>query len=117
MQYDSVKKTLHQRFANGTQVIEGKEAKLLCSKSKARAFLSRGPLSRGLGFFFSSPKQGRLLQWHPGAYESKRKALPDYCPDLLARFCKEASLSKSEMLPDIGKPFSYIVNDIPTSRP
>ena len=29
MQYDSVNKALHQRFANGTQVIEGKEAQLL----------------------------------------------------------------------------------------
>ena len=66
---------------------------------------------------FANGTQGRLLQWHPGACESKRKALPAYCPDLLARFCKETSLSKSEMLPDIGKPFSYIVNYIPTSRP
>ena len=49
--------------------------------------------------------QGRLLQWHPGACESKRKALPAYCPDLLARFCKESSLSKQEMLPDVGKRF------------
>ena len=45
--------------------------------------------------------QGRLLQWHPAATDSKRKALPAYCPDLLARFCKETSLSKAEMLPDI----------------
>lgn len=29
--------------------------------------------------------------------------MPAYCPDLLARFCKEASLSKQEMLPDVGK--------------
>ena len=54
---------------------------------------------------FANGTQGRLLQWHPGATESKRKALPAYCPDLLARFCKETSLSKQEMLPDIGAHF------------
>ena len=41
------------------------------------------------------------MNWHPGATESKRRALPAYCPDLLARFCKEASLKKQQMLPDI----------------
>ena len=40
---------------------------------------------------FANGTQGRLLQWHPGATESKRKALPAYCPDLLARFCKDAT--------------------------
>ena len=58
--------------------------------------------------------QGRLLQWHPGACESKRKALPAYCPDLLARFCKDTSLSKQEMLPDVGKRFCCI--PLPTSQ-
>ena len=53
--------------------------------------------------------QGRLLQWHPGACESKRKALPAYCPDLLARFCKETSLAKQEMLPDLGLRFCLII--------
>ena len=56
---------------------------------------------------FANGTQGRLLQWHPGACESKRKALPAYCPDLLARFCKETSLSKQEMLPDVGKRFFW----------
>ena len=28
-------------------------------------------------------------------------ALPAYCPDLLARFCKETSKQKQEMLPDV----------------
>ena len=37
---------------------------------------------------FANGTQGRLLQWHPAANESKRRALPAYCPDLLARFCK-----------------------------
>ena len=45
--------------------------------------------------------QGRLLHWHPGATESQRRALPTYCSDLLAVFCKESSLSKQEMLPDM----------------
>ena len=50
---------------------------------------------------FANGTQGRLLHWHPGATESKRRALPAYCSDLLARFCKETSLSKQEMLPDM----------------
>ena len=54
---------------------------------------------------FANGTQGRLLQWHPGATESTRKALPAYCPDLLARFCKETSLAKQEMLPDVGLRF------------
>ena len=45
--------------------------------------------------------EGRLLQWHPGATENKRRAIPAYNPDLLARFCKESSLAKREMLPEI----------------
>ena len=61
--------------------------------------------------------QGRLLQWHPGACESKRKALPAYCPDLLARFCKESSLSKQEMLPDVGKRFFAIyLSPLPSEK-
>ena len=45
--------------------------------------------------------QGRLLHWHPEATASLRKALPAYCPDLSARFCKESSLKKVEMMPDM----------------
>ena len=48
---------------------------------------------------FANGTQGRLLQWHPGATEGKRRALPAYCPDLIARFCKESSISKLEMMP------------------
>ena len=36
----------------------------------------------------------RLLHWHPDGTKNARKALPSYCPDLLARFCKESSLGK-----------------------
>ena len=50
---------------------------------------------------FANGTQGRLLNLHPGATESKRRALPAYCSDLLARFCKETSLSKQEMMPDM----------------
>ena len=50
---------------------------------------------------FANGTQGRLLHWHPGATENNRCALPAYCPDLLARFCKESSLNKAEMLPDV----------------
>ena len=50
---------------------------------------------------FANGTQGRLLMWHPGATENKRRALPAYCPDLLTRFCKEGALAKFEMLPDV----------------
>ena len=29
---------------------------------------------------FANGTQGRMLQWHPGSTESKRRALPAYCP-------------------------------------
>ena len=45
--------------------------------------------------------QGRLLHWHPEATASLRKALPAYCTELSARFCKEGALSKVEMMPDM----------------
>ena len=50
---------------------------------------------------FANGTQGRLLHWHPTATESKRKALPAYCQDLLVRFCKESALSKTELMPGI----------------
>ena len=50
---------------------------------------------------FANGTQGRLLHWHPAETESKRKALPAYCQDLLVRFCKESALSKTELMPDI----------------
>ena len=50
---------------------------------------------------FANGTQGRLLHWAPGATESKRRALPAYCSELLARFCKESSLTKSALLPDV----------------
>ena len=69
----------------------------------------------------------RLMEWHPGSTENKRRALPElgemtsriggalptlfpvvpvlcseaYHHDLLARFCKETSLSKISMCPDL----------------
>ena len=42
-----------------------------------------------------------MLHWYPPATTERRKALPAYCPDLLARFCKETSKQKQEMLPDV----------------
>ena len=41
------------------------------------------------------------MHWNPGSAESQRFALPASHPELLARFVKESSLEKSEMLPDI----------------
>ena len=55
---------------------------------------------------FANGTQGRLLHWHPAETESKRKALPAYCQDLLVRFCKESALSKTELMP--GDFFFYI---------
>ena len=48
---------------------------------------------------FANGTQGRLLHWHPAETESKRKALPAYCQDLLVRFCKESALNKTELMP------------------
>ena len=39
--------------------------------------------------------------WHPGATESKRQCLPASHPELMARFVKESSLARAELLPDI----------------
>ena len=48
---------------------------------------------------FANGTQGRLLHWHPSATQGKSKALPAYCQELLARFCKESALSKTELMP------------------
>ena len=45
--------------------------------------------------------QGRLLSWFPDKLPQKRKVISASCPELTARFVKEASTSKSEMLADI----------------
>ena len=50
---------------------------------------------------FANGATGRVLQWHPGSTENKRRAIPAYNPDLLARFCKESALSAAHMLPEI----------------
>jgi hypothetical protein len=50
---------------------------------------------------FANGTQGRLMQWFPGATENKRRAVPAYHHDLLARFVKENSLSKPSMCPDL----------------
>ena len=50
---------------------------------------------------FANGTTGRLLQWHPGSTENKRRAIPAYSQDLLVRFCKESALSTAHMLPEI----------------
>ena len=45
-------------------------------------------------------RKGRLFYWNPGSIDSK-KALPSSNPELLVRFAKEASVTKSELFPDI----------------
>ena len=48
---------------------------------------------------FANGTQGRLLHWHPVATQSKGKALPAYCQELVVRFCKDSSLSsKTELM-------------------
>ena len=42
-----------------------------------------------------------MMFWHPGATESKRQCLPASHPELMARFVKESSLARVELLPDI----------------
>ena len=49
---------------------------------------------------FANGTQGRLLHWHP--HDAPRgKALSALHPELQARFAKESSLKKREMLPDV----------------
>ena len=50
---------------------------------------------------FANGTQGRLLHWHPSATQSRGKALPAYCQELLGRFCKESALSKKELMPGV----------------
>lgn len=50
---------------------------------------------------FANGTQGRMMFWHPGETESKRQCLPASHPELMARFVKESSLSRAELLPDI----------------
>ena len=50
---------------------------------------------------FANGTQGRMMFWHPGATESKRQCLPASHPELMARFVKESSLDKTELLPDV----------------
>ena len=41
------------------------------------------------------------MHWHPRKARSKGKAISASNPEILVRFAKEASMSKSEMIPDI----------------
>ena len=79
------------RFANGTQaghmLFLPLRPFLLCCVASASAI-------------FRSTSQGRLFYWSPGSVDGK-KALPSSHPELLARFAKEASAAKAELLPDI----------------
>ena len=45
--------------------------------------------------------QGRLISWHPEKPDKDKKALLASHPDLTARFVKEGSVSKSELVADI----------------
>ena len=58
------------------------------------------PYGTATSAFFSPAGQGRLFYWNPGFVDGK-KALPSSHPELLARFAKEASVTKTELFPDI----------------
>ena len=45
--------------------------------------------------------QGRLISWHPEKPTKDKKALLASHPDLTARFVKEGSVSKSELVADV----------------
>ena len=49
---------------------------------------------------FANGTQGRIMMWHPASVDSNR-AFPSSHPELLARFLKESSLSKTDLYPDI----------------
>ena len=50
---------------------------------------------------FANGTQGRLLYWFPDRLPQKGKCIGASCPDLTARFMKETSMTKTEMLADI----------------
>ena len=51
---------------------------------------------------FCNGTQGRALHWHPEPRKEKaRKAISASHPELLARFAKESSLTKPEMVPEL----------------
>ena len=80
------------RFANGTQAYD--QAFVLC------AHVYSFCCGTATSVVFSPAGQGRLFYWNPGCVDSK-KALPSSHPELLVRFAKEASVTKSELFPDI----------------
>ncbi len=49
---------------------------------------------------FCNGAQGRLLSWFPDKLPGKRKAISASCPELTARFMKEAAMGKQEMQTD-----------------
>ena len=49
---------------------------------------------------FCNGTQGRAFHWHPEKAQS-RKAISASHPELLVRFVKESSLTKTELVPDI----------------
>jgi len=50
---------------------------------------------------FANGTQGRLLSWFPDKLPQKRKRVSASCPELTARFMKEAAMDKKEMLADV----------------
>ena len=69
---------------------------------RARSHMMRCMLVSNLALDqrFCNGMQGRALHWHPGKAQS-RKAVSASHPELLVRFAKESSLSKTEMVPDV----------------
>ena len=49
---------------------------------------------------FANGKLGRLMSWQPGSFERGKKCFVDY-PNLAARFVKEASRHKAELISQV----------------
>ena len=63
---------------------------------------------------FANGTQGRLLCWAPEKTES-RKVLQSSHPELFARFVKESSLKKKELLADIDHMDISVRQETPTN--
>ena len=85
MQYDSVNKALHQRFANGTQVIERERSSTPLIKSKARAFFQRAS-DHGVGHLFFFSQAGPFAAVAPWSMRVKKEGFTGLLSRLAGSF-------------------------------
>ena len=74
-----------------------------CSASHAKPRLMRCMLVSNLAVDnrFANGTQGRVLYWSPDISSAQRKAVMSSRPDVFARFAKESSMKKAEMIADL----------------